>query len=558
MVQQAKEGSKGKACARRGFFKLAYCGGHLTADLGTMDTILINPYYSQPVGYYSHFRPTLPVGLLYLAGFLRKHGLDCRIQEFGIFDVSEAIVSGEKVRFGISDDAIRRIIAEEHPKIVGITSMYSVYYRDVIEIANAIKRIDPHIHLIVGGNHPSACWEPMLRNQNVDVVVIGEGEQTFLDLCRRILHHESIENVPGIAFRDNQGKAVKTAPRPLIEDLDSVPFPDTTMVDYRKYLGEGNPYSIRPPAAGIVSSRGCPNNCVYCTIKAVWGRTWRGRSPKNVVDEIEGIYDRYQIREFAFLDDSACVDRQRWGGICDEIIRRRLDVKWSTPNGIAHWMLTRELLDKMLAAGCYRITFGIESGNMETRQFLGKPYSLKQARELIHHANRIGLWTNCTNILGFPYEDLRSVKDTIEFAKKCGTDFACFYLLMPQPTSEVYQYFKKEGLLDLDRFLTDPGFSESEFEKVNYVLNETGADTVHFNREELNRWQKKAYRSFMGYRALTFLLNPLRICRKIHSMEEFWYVFRLVRLGALAFLRTLNPMYKKSSDYLYEKGAVKK
>lgn len=516
-----------------------------------MDILLFNPYYSQSVRYYGHYRPTCPYSLLYLAGYLKKFGIPSKIYELGVFDVNDAKVIGQRVRFGISDEAIARILETEKPRVVGITSMYSIYYRDVVEIAATIKKTDPRIVVVVGGNHPSSYWQYVARNRHIDYVVIGEGEVTFLELCQRLLDRKDVHDVAGLAFRSPDGGVVRTPPRPQIPNLDEVPIPDFTMVDFRRYLGEGNPFSIRPPAAGIISSRGCPMNCVYCTIKAVWGRTWRGRSPANVVDELEWVHRTYGVREFGFLDDSMGVDRKRLAGICEEIIRRGLDIKWSTPNGIAHWMLTEELLDKMKASGCYRITFGIESGNPETRKFLGKPFPLDQAKRLIQYANRIGMWTNCTHILGFPYETLESIKDTIRFAKTCGTDFACFYLLMPQPTSDVYQYFKKEGLLNFDSFFENDEFDEEQFEKMNLVLNETGADTTVFKREELNRLQKQAYRSFLLYRAMTFLLNPMRILRKIRSREDFFYILRLVRLGIGVFFRTINPRYQKSSDYLY-------
>jgi radical SAM superfamily enzyme YgiQ (UPF0313 family) len=521
-----------------------------------VEILLFNPYYSQTVQYYSHCRPPCPYSLLFLAGYLKKFGLPSTIYELGVFEAQDAMVVGQRIRFGISDDAIRRIITEEKPRIIGITSMYSIYYRDVVEIAATIKRVDPSIKVVIGGNHASSYWNYIARNRNVDYVAIGEGEETFLELCQHLLAGKDCHDVTGLAFRNGNGQVVKTPPRKLIANLDDIPIPDLTMVDFVKYLGEGNPFGIRPPAAGLVSSRGCPMKCVYCTIKAVWGRTWRGRSAVNVVDEIEGMYRTYGVREFAFLDDSAGVDKKRLAAICDEIIRRGLDIKWSTPNGIAHWMLTTELLDKMKASGCYRITFGIESGNPETRKFLGKPFPLDQAKQLIQHANRIGMWTNCTNILGFPYETLDSIRDTIAFAKTCGTDFACFYLLMPQPASDVYQFFKKEGLLNFDAFFEKDEFDDDAFEKMNYILNETGADTTVFKREELNRLQKQAYRSFLMYRTMTFILNPMRLLRKIRSGEDFFYILRMVKMGVAIFFRTMNPRLKKSSDYLYAKETV--
>ena len=242
-----------------------------------------------------------------------------------------------------------------------------------------------------------------------------------------------------------------TPTRELITNLDELSV-DYTLIDIKKYTNGPykSPFLMRYPSIGILSSRGCPGNCVYCTVKAVWGRTWRGKSAKRTVDEIELLHTKYGVREFSFWDDSASVNQKRWENICDEIIKRNLDIKWATPNGIAHWTLTKKILDKMYKAGCYRITIGIESGNPETRKFLGKPYSLQQAKEIIQHANRIGMWTICTNILGFPYETKESMEDTLRFAKKSGTDFASFFLLYPIVTSDVYNYFKKEGLLNFD------------------------------------------------------------------------------------------------------------
>ncbi len=518
-----------------------------------MDTLLLNPYYSQLSKYYSYFHPTLPMGLMYLAGYLRKHGLASRIYELGIFDIKQAVKIGPRVRFGLSDSQIFKILDVEKPKIVGITNMYSVYFRDVIELAKIVKRYDSSIIVVLGGNHATSYWNFVLKNNCVDFVVLGEGEESFLELCRKLLKKEDVSEVKGIAYRLPSGQIKRTQDRPLIEDLDQIPFPAYDMVEFPKYFEKRHFYSMRYPASGIVTSRGCPGECVYCTVKAVWGRTWRGRSAKNVVDEIKFLKDSYGIKEFSFLDDSASVDKKRWISICDEMVNRSINTKWSTPNGIAHWTLSKEIIKKMKDAGCYRITFGIESGNAETRKFLGKPYDLNQARDLILYANRIGMWTICTYIIGFPYEGLESINETIEFSKNSGTDFACFYLLIPQPTSKVYDYFRKEGLLNFDKFFESNDFSEEEFEKINYILNETGCDTKYFKKEELSRLQKKAYRSFISYRAFSYIFHPWRLFWKIRSLEDLCYVAKLAARGLEIFLRTLNPLNRKSSDYLYPK-----
>ena len=523
-----------------------------------MDIVLFNPYYSQKKEYYSFYKPTPSSGLLYLAAYLRKFDLESKFFELGIFDIKKALFRKGRVRFGLPDKQIKKILEKEKPKIVGITSMYSVYFGDVLEIARTVKKVNPRIKVTIGGNHACSYYDFILRDKSVDFVVIGEGEQTFLELCQAILKDKkNFRKIKGIAFKE-KNKVIKTKPRELIKNLDEIPFPAYDLIDYQKYceVAKDNPYLMRQPVGSIISSRGCPGNCVYCTVKAVWGRTWRGRGPKNVVDEMEFLVKRHGVREIAFLDDSASVNKKRWREICDEIIKRKLNIKWITPNGIAHWALDKPTVKKMYQAGCYRVTFGIESGNSETRKFLGKPYPLRQAKEIIQYANKIGMWTICTNIIGFPYEKANSIRDTIKFAKKSGTDFATFFLLIPQPTSDVYHYFRKENLLNFDRFFEKLKLSGNEFEKINYILNETGCDTKYFKKEELRKIQKAAYREFLVYRFFDYLFHPNRIFRKIHSREDFYYVLRLIYQGIKILVRTINPLNLKSSDFLYKKEAL--
>lgn len=523
-----------------------------------MEIILFNPYYSQRKEYYSFYKPTPSSGLLYLAAYLRKFGLGSKIFELGIFDIKKALFRQDRVRFGLSDREIKKILKKENPKVVGLPSMYSVYFGDILEIARTIKKVNPRIKVVVGGNHACSYYDFILKDKSIDFVVIGEGEQTFLELCQAVIRRrKNFRKIKGLAFRE-KNRIVKTKPRELIKNLDEIPFPAYDLIDFQKYsqVARDNPYLMRQPVGSIISSRGCPGRCVYCTVKAVWGRTWRGRSPKNVVDEIEMLVKKYGVREIAFLDDSASLDKKRWNDICDEIIRRQLDIKWMTPNGIAHWTLDKRTLKKMYQAGCYRITFGIESGNPETRKFLGKPYPLSQAKEMIQYANKLGMWTICTNIIGFPYEDLDSIQDTIDFAKKSGTDFATFYLLIPQPTSDVYQYFKKEKLLNFDRFFEKLKLGGHEFEKINYILNEAGCDTKYFKKKELKEIQKRAYKEFIFYRALTYLLNPLKILRKIRSAEDLFYVLRLIKQGLVVLFRSLSPFYSETLDFLYKKNRL--
>ena len=282
---------------------------------------------------------------------------------------------------------------------------------------------------------------------------------------------------------------------------------------------------MRHPYTSIITSRGCPGVCVYCSIHSIWGHRWRGRSAKNVVDEIEYLIKEYGIKELRLQDDSASLNKKRMAEICNEIIKRKMDIKWTTPNGIAHWTLDKPLLRKMKKAGCYRITFGIESGNPEMRRWVGKPFSLEQAKELTKYANNLGFWTIATNIIGFPYETREQIEDTIKYAIDSDVDFALFFRLGPRPGTPVYEVFKKEGLLPKDERVL---YSES-----------VACNTKYIRGKDLFEIQNQAYSRFFRKRLINFL-NPLRIIRKIHNLEDLNYVLGMAQAGLKMTLRLMT------------------
>lgn len=433
--------------------------------------LLFNQYFKDP-----NIVATIPVNLLSLATYLKTKYMDCKIYELS----------------GLTQVEIKRIILAEKPSIVGIGCQFTPHFPQVLEIADTIKEVDDRINVVIGGNHASSLnYLP----PNIDYIIQGEGEQNFYDLCMDLeLGYES----PRIR-----------KPYPLVSNLDELPILDYSLVDLNRYTSYSSPFFMREPVLGIFTSRGCPNNCIYCTVKGVWGRTWRGKSPRRVVDEIE-ILKNMGIKEFQIMDDSASVHRERWESICYEIIRRKLDIKWSTPNGIAHWTLEKSTLMLMKLAGCYRITLGIESGNPEIRKFIRKNYPLEQAKEIIDYANKIGMWTISTTILGFPNETREQMYDTLNFVKKSNVDFTTFYLLDTYPTADVSKY-KSDLTLACEL-------------------------------------QPKFYQSFLIHRILHFW----NIAYKINSWEDLLYTARLVSSGIKIFLKSFGM--KTTKGLLYGKN----
>lgn len=503
------------------------------------EVVFINQFFTATKDNPNVYLSILPLNLLCLANYLKSKGISSKILDLGIHRFDKPIEDRGRIRYGISDKSIVDLVKKQKPKIVGIGCMFSRHYLDVLYISRLIKEIDSNIKVVVGGNHATSYVNLVLKEKSIDFVVLGEGEVTFYELCKQILSGKNtLEEINGISFRKD-GNNVATEKRELISNLDILPALDYSFIDIERYLDDTkvSPFLMRYPSFDVISSRGCPGQCVFCTVKNVWGRTWRGKSAERFVDEIESLNKKYGIREFAIMDDSASVDKKRWIKICDEIIKRNLDIKWTTPNGIAHWTLDKDIIKKMKDAGCYRVTFGIESGNLDTRRFIGKPYNLEQARELINYANKIGMWTICTNIIGFPCETESAIKDTVNFAKSSGTDFATFYLLCPDMTSDVYPYFKKEGLLDFDSIFDSEVLDEDRFEEMERALSEEGVDTKFFKKEQLRKIQMQAYRNFIIHRGLSFMFT-LRLIRKIRSLEDFYCAVRFLMTGCKIFINS--------------------
>ncbi len=451
-----------------------------------------------PVTFYGsgNVEPHLPTGLAALAAYVEREGHDVKVLDALAEGRDRRFTRGKITRVGLSDVEVVRRIRKYQPDVVGISVMFTAFAEDGVRMARLAKRVNKKIVTVLGGAHVSIDPKSVAKKTGVDVAVKGEGEEAILKIIKIV---ESGKRVKGVIEAD------------LIKNVDDLPVPGWHLFNLNRYK-LGGIFSMRSRVMPLVSSRGCPNHCVYCSIHAVWRHKWRGRSPKLVVNEIEYLTKNFGAREIAFQDDSISVDGERLAEICDEIVRRKIDIKWTTPNGIAHWTLNKRLLKKMKCAGCYRITFGIESGDEETRRWVGKPYDLKQAMDLIKYANKLGMWTLTTNILGFPFETREQINKTVDYAIKSDCDWAFFFRLGPRPGTPVYEVFKKNKWLPDNVMIL---FSE-----------EVGCRTANFSPEELVVIQREAYRRLVRHKLLAFI-SPLRILRKCRSLEDITFVVRM-------------------------------
>lgn len=487
--------------------------------------LLINPSLTGSLSS-GIFTVKTPLGLAYIAGYLKDKGykpeiLDC----MAYYNCIEKI--NGKYRIGLPEKEIVKNIKKGWD-IIGVSCGYTIHEQDAFKIAELVKKNSKAI-VVFGGAHTSANPEQVLKNKNVDIAVIGEGELVFCNLIKNL---KNWKKVKGIAYKKKAG-IIKNHSQEFIENLDELRAA-RELLDMGKYLKhpQNAIANMRHPTTEIISSRGCPFNCIFCSIKTVWGRKWRARSASNVVDELEFLHKKYGIQEFRFFDDNISWDKKRIIAICDEIIKRKLDIKWDTPNGVAISTLDKEVLSKMKKSGYYKIVMGIESGSEKSLRFMRKPLNLKKAREIIAICNKLGIWTWSTFVIGFPEESIKDINKTIEFASSSGLNFATFYIAQPYPGTEMYQIYESLGLL-------------KEGMKEESSVTNTKYNTKYFSAQQLQDLQKKAYSKFIRARVIRYL-NPCHLYNEFLNRIKSWEDVRFVARMFLALLgREYSPIYEK-------------
>jgi len=429
-----------------------------------------------------------PMGLLYIASYARKmHG--ARVQ----IEILDAQV--EKMNY----KQIRQYLADKKPDVVGISCMTFLLI-DALKVARTAKEVDPQIHVIIGGTHPSIYPEEMLSQSEIDMIVRGEGEYVFSEFLAAYESGKSYAGIKGLGYKKN-GKNILNPSREFIEDLDRLPFPDRDFLPYKKYynvLGKG-----REVMTGLLTSRGCPFNCIFCTPKD--GKICRMRSPENVVREIEECYAK-GITDFDIIDDTFIINKKRTIAIADLIIKRGLKITMDVRARVD--TVNQEVLDKIARAGCTRIRFGVESGDPEILKNLRKGITIEQAREAFKMAKKAGLITFAYFMLGSPGETETEVKGSIKLAKELNPDFVQFLITTPFPSTDLYDLGREKGILKGDYW--------RNFSSRPYVDFRTQRWTEYFSPEELQKWQRKAHLKF--YYRLGYIFSQFR---QIKSFTEF-------------------------------------
>lgn len=468
-----------------------------------MKVLLINPPYDihRYMGKLSKIAFVFPpIGLTYIASYLRKNGI-----EAALFD------------YQVEEREIEDVIQESDPDIFGITCQTSLVY-STIELARKLKRLYPDKRIIVGGVHASIRPEDLLSEASIDCVARGEGEKTMVEYVRALEQGGDLKEIPGLAFMED-GRIFLAPSREMTKDIDEYPLPAIDLLPLKRY--RVSPDMRTGDTVGVlITARGCPFNCIFCSSKLLTKGRYRMHSIERVCEEVERYLDLYRTDQLFIIDDNFAVNKQRAKELCREFIRRGYQKRMTWWTDARVDCVDEELLVLMKEAGCRIISYGLESGVQRLLDLIQKDITLEQTRRIVHLTKKVGLEVRATMILGLPTETEEESLQTIRFAKELPLDQVRFALATPFPGTKLYDIAREEGALKSDDWTAFSLMSGYARDTPIYVPK--GRDG-----KALARLQRRAN--------LSFFLRPRIIGVYLGRMTS-WAAFRDITLGGLRFI----------------------
>jgi anaerobic magnesium-protoporphyrin IX monomethyl ester cyclase len=381
--------------------------------------------------------PGFPVGISLIASYLDSKEVFVRVLDLAVHrDWKEAL---------------RKEMDQHAFAAVGI-SCQIIQYEQACEAIQFIKQHYPATKVVAGGAFPSTAPEDCLRNSDIDAVCCGEGELTMLELLQAWERGLPLDQVHGIAFRGENGKAIKTQPRALIEDLDEMPLAAYHLLDIAPYISAEHAADFtgkKRRCIELITSRGCPYQCIYC--HSLFGKRFRGRSAQNVMDEIRLLHDKYEITEYVIWDDTFTMDLPRAKKICDLIVESGLKIVLQLRAGVRSESMDEELMAKLKQAGTETMCVGIETAVWRVQKLIKKNLKIEKVEALLDLAAKYKITTIGFMMLGFPGETVAEIRESIRWASQSKLDYTFFSIATPYPGTELYDlaiqngYFAQNG-----------------------------------------------------------------------------------------------------------------
>lgn len=485
--------------------------------LTLMKVLLINPpqtFYpgsDMPAG-------NLPLGLMYIAAVLEKSGYKTEILDAFMTD-DPFRKEGRIIRVGMHFEQIKRQIQKYKPDIVGIAGPFTSQMEHALKISSLAKEVDRTILTVIGGPHVTVMPKEFLEvAKDVDVAVIGEGEYSMLDIAQTFEGKKQLNAVLGIAYRQNEDVIVNS-PRPFITNLDELPYPAYDHVNMEQYL---NPKKIgyrsfRNRAISMITSRGCPYNCCFCSVHLHMGREFRSNSASYVLKHIQYVVEKFDVKNIFFEDDNLTFDLDRFEMICNGLIEKKIKIGWETPNGVRADRLNLNLLQKMKKSGCQSVFFGVESGDQQIlSNVICKSLDLNRVVEVAKSSKDIGLKTGGFYIIGFPGEKKENMQKTVDFALKLKRDFDVgmhLFIATPSYGTRLYKDCKAKGYIEED--LSWNSFAQARQPKGMPLIS-----TEDFTPSEVKEIAAKALEEYKKLSLLNYIKNPRKTLKTAFDQPQ--------------------------------------
>ena len=447
-----------------------------------MKVLLIAPNYLKVYSYVSEEATMIapPMGLAYIAGYLREKGVEVQVLDLAAMRST--------------DELERKWIMESKADMVAMAATTNTVML-TYDLAKMSKEVLPDAKVVVGGPHPTMEPTRTLEEcKQIDYCVISEAEETMWELTKDL----EDKDILGISYRDVEGKIIVNASRPLIKDLDTIPFPARDLLPQDKYWTPG---VRRYPYAIMMTSRGCPYSCTFCSNFRTQGKQFRARTPENVLAEIDHLVKDYGVKEINIIDDNFTFLPKRVKEICDGLIERNYDLELKTGNGIRADRVSLKMLKHMKKAGFYLVAYGVESGSERILKKMRKGETKDHIRNAVKWSKQAGLLTEGFFMFGNEGEGKKEMLETIEFSKELDLSIAQFQIYTPVPGSPLFETIKRDGKLFTKKWEDFNAFSEPLFEYQDSRF------------DLMMKMQQRAYREYY--------FRPKMFLRKLLEVKNF-------------------------------------
>ncbi len=483
--------------------------------------LMIAPNIIGVKGGMNRFVPGL--GIMYLAAVLEERGFHVAIRDTAVeghdIRTNTDIHSSLEV-IGERDETIRDYVADFKPDIVGVSVLFYSQNSQGHNVAKIVKSLNPNTLVVIGGNQVSENYASIMKNKNIDYAMINECDLVFADFVEAYFSGKDYKKIPGLVYRTDVGLEVNNNSS-FIKNLDEIPLPARHLVNMEKYFEIGlshNPYARHSRVGYVMTSRGCPEKCAFCTTPIRWGRRVRLRSIENVGQELKQLQDEYKVGEIQFEDDTLTLNLKHLHKLCDAI--EPLGLLWNTVNGVRIDYHERkpkaqeEMFKRMADSGCYQVCFGLESGDQRVLdKLLNKNLKLSAVEPCIDAAKKAGLSVHLFLMVGFPGETLDEMERTIAYAGRLGPDSCSISIYTPLPGTPLHKYAYENGylvggitednILFAKSNIKVTGFTPDEFE--NQVITWTNELNNALKERDPDKFHEKYKRFLDKDKGITFM-----------------------------------------------------